>query len=107
MLLFSPTYGSGIYQKILEILQSKDNYLFTIANNIFEEQVSVWEDMADNLFFMHGTGIMHLGFKILKMSEGRFNKDEIEVPLTEEELRTMRSEADTSRKHLIPMIRKI
>ncbi len=107
MLLFSPTYGSGIHQKIVGLLQSKDNYLFTIANNTFEEQVSVWETVADNLFFTHGTGIMHLGFKILRMREGRFYKDEIKVPLTEDELRNIRSEADTSRKHLIPMIRKI
>lgn len=107
MLLFSPTYGAEIHQKIVELLQSNDNFIFTIANNIFEEQIAVWEKMSDNLFFTHGTGIMHLGFKILRMSEGRFSKDEIEVPLTEDELRTMRSEADTSRKHLIPMIRKI
>lgn len=107
MLLFSPTYGLSMHHKIGELLQSQDNYLFTIANNTFDEQVAVWEDMADNLFFTHGTGIMHLGFKILRMCEGRFSKDEIEVPLTENELRSMRSEADTSRKHLIPLIRKI
>lgn len=107
MLLFSPTYGAAIHQKITELLQSGDNYLFTIANNSFEEQVAIWEDMADNLFLMHGTGIMHLGFKILHLRNGHFNKNEIEVPLTEDELRTMRSEADTSRKHLIPLIRKI
>ncbi len=107
MLLFSPTYGAGIHQKIVELLQSNDNYLFTIANNSFEEQIAVWEKIADNLFFMHGTGIMHLGFKILRVSEGRFSKDEVGVQLTEEELSTMRAEADISRKHFIPTIRKI
>ncbi len=107
MLLFSPTYGAGIFQKISTLLQSRGNYLFTIANNTFEEQVTEWESLADNLFFTHGTGIMHLGFKVLKMHSGRFSKEEVGVPLTEDELYTMHSEADTARKHLIPIIRKI
>jgi len=107
MLLFSPTYGAGIHKKISAILQSRENYLFTIANNTFEEQVAEWESMADNLFFTHGTGIMRLGFKVLKLRDGRFNKEEVRVPLTEDELYTMHSEADTARKHLIPIIRKI
>jgi len=107
MLLFSPTYGTEIHQKIGELLQSKDNYLFTIANSTFEEQVVVWEDMADNLFLMHGTGIMHLAFKIIRMRNSQFNNDEVKVPLTEEELRSIRLEAETARKHLIPGIRQI
>lgn len=107
MLLFSPTYGAGIFQKISALLQSRENYLFTIANNTFEEQVTAWESLADNLFFTHGTGIMQLGFKVLKLHSGRFSKDEVGVPLTEDELYTMHSEADTARKHLIPVIRKI
>ena len=89
------------------MLQSRENYLFTIANNTFEKQVAEWESLADNLFFTLGTGIMHLGFKVLKLHSSRFSKEEIGVPLTEDELYTMHSEADTARKHLIPIIRKI
>ena len=107
MLLFSPTYGAGIFKKISTLLQSRENYLFTIANNTFEEQVAEWENRTDNLFFTHGTGIMHLGFKVLKLHRGRFSTEEVRVPLTEDELSTMHSEADTARKHLIPIIRKI
>jgi len=107
MLLFSPTYAAQIHQTIVEILQSKDNYLFTIADNTFEELVSVWDGLADNLFFVHGTGIMQLGLKIIRMNNVSFNKNEVRIPISEKELRTIRAEAEMSRKHLIPMIRKI
>ena len=107
MLLFSKTYGPMIHQKILALLNSSENILFTIANNFFEEQATEWEEMTDNLFYSHSTGIMHLGFKIIKMKEVSFHNNEVEVPLTEDELRNIRAEAEKGRQHLIPMIRKI
>ncbi len=107
MLLFSKTYGSVIHQKILALLNSSENSLFTIANNFFEEQATEWEEMADNLFYSHSTGIMHLGFKIIKMKEVSFHNHEVEVPLTEDELRSIRAEAEKGRQYLIPIIRKI
>lgn len=107
MLLFSKTYGKVIHAKINDLIKSSTHSLFTIANNNFEELAAEWEEAADNLFYSHGTGIMHLAFKIVKMKDVSFKDNEIEVPLTEDELRAIRSEADKSRKHFIPMIRKI
>lgn len=107
ILLFSRTYGESIHKKFLSLIKSAENTLFTISNNVNEEQAEEWEDAADNLFFSHGKGIMQLGFKIEKMKEVAFSGKEVDVPLSEDELRSMRSEADKSRKHLIPMIRKI
>lgn len=107
ILLFSETYGEAIHKKFLALIKSKENTLFTISNNTNEKQAAQWEEAADNLFFTHGKGIMHLGFKIEKMSDVAFTDKEVDVPLTEHELRSMRSEADKSRKHLIPIIRKI
>lgn len=107
ILLFSRTYGEEIHKKFLALMMSDENTLFTISNNSNEEQAAQWEEAADNLFFTHGKGIMQLGFKIEKMDNVAFSDEEVNVPLTEDELRSMRSEADKSRKHLIPMIRKI
>ena len=107
ILLFSRTYGEAIHKKFLSLMKSDENTLFTISNNSNEEQAAQWEEAADNLFFTHGKGIMHLGFKIERMNHVAFSDEEIDIPLTEDELRSMRSEADKSRKHLIPMIRKI
>ena len=107
MLLFSKTYGQLIHKKILALLNNNHNTLFTISNNIFEEQVAKWEKAADNLIFSHGTGIMHLALKILKMKSVSFKKNEVEVPISEDELNSIRSEAEKARKHFIPMIRKI
>ncbi len=107
MLLFSPTFSVSIHQKIKKIVQSGENYLFTIANNTFNEQATVWENEADNLFATHVTGIMRLGFRVLRLCKGDFNTNETAVPITENELRRIRLEADAARKNLIPMLRKI
>lgn len=107
MLLFSPSYGLSIYQKIKELLQARNNYLFTIANNIFEDQAASWENTADNLFVSRVKGIMKLGFKVVKMRSGAFNTSETTIPLSEEELRAIRAAADAARKNLIPVLRKI
>ncbi len=108
MLLFSKTYADQIHRKIIDLLIDTDlNTMFTITNNIFEEQAHEWENAADNLFLCQGAGIMRLTFRILKMKDGEFIKDEMEVPLTEEELYNIRMEAEKARKHFIPMIRKI
>ena len=107
MLLFSATYGQTVYQKILNLLKSGQNVLFTISDNVLEEQAEQWEEAADNVFYSHGTGIMRLAFRIEKMKKVNFKKEEVEVPLSEDELYSDRSEAEQARMNLIPVIRKI
>ena len=107
MLLFSETYGHTVHKKIVKILQSELNTLFTISNNVMEEQTEEWENAADNVFYTHGTGIMHLAFKIVKMKETSFSNEEVEVPLSEDELYSIRTEAEQARMNLIPIIRRI
>jgi len=107
MLLFSATYGQMIHQKVLDLLKSGQNMLFTISDNVLEEQTERWEEAADNVFYSHGIGIMRLAFRIEKMKNVDFKKDEVEVPLSEDELSSVRSEAEQARMNLIPMIRKI
>lgn len=107
MLLFSATYGQVMHQKILQLLRSEQNSLFTISNNVTEEQTEEWENAADNVFYTHGTGIMHLAFKIVKMKETSFSNEEVEVPLSEDELYSIRTEAEQARMNLIPIIRRI
>ncbi len=107
MLLFSATYGQVVHQKILNLLQSGQNTMFTISNNILEEQIDAWEKAADNVFYTHGTGIMHLAFRIVKMKNTRFSDEEVQIPLSEDELYSIRTEAERARMNLIPIIRKI
>jgi len=107
MLLFSKTYNTKIHKKLLNKIDNGDNCLFTIANNTFEKQISKWEKTAHNLTYSHSNGKNHLGFKIVRMDDVLFKKDEVEIPLSEEEMSSIRLEANKARKHLIPVIKEI
>jgi len=107
ILFFSPTYGEAIYQTVLKTVQGKEHCLFTISNTIFEEKMARLEQAADNLFFTHSEKIMELHLNIARLRQLKFSGEDIRVPLREEELYSMRSEAEKMRKHLIPLLRKI
>ncbi len=107
MLLFSPTYGQTVFNKIRSLLASDWHSLFTISNNVFEDRMQLLETECDNLFASHGFGQMRLAFRVEKMKGVSFKPEEKEVPLSEEALRNIRTEAEKARKHLIPEIRKM
>ncbi|MGD9898551.1 MAG: hypothetical protein AB7T22_05435 [Calditrichaceae bacterium] len=107
MLLFSKSYNQAIHDKFLEIIGGGENCMFTVATNTFEDQISQWENKADNLFYSRSTDQMRLGFSILRLKDNSYRSDEVEVPLTEDELVSIRAEANKARKHLIPVIKQI
>ncbi len=107
MLLFSKTYGNAIYQYLMSQVEAGKNNLYTIANTVFEDEMNAMEKAAKNLFYTHSEGILHLKFQIYKMAGVSFSKDEVSVPLTEEQLHNVRMEAEKARQNLIPVIRKI
>jgi hypothetical protein len=107
MLLFSKTYGKAIYQYLTEQVTHAKNNLYTIANTVFEDEMDALEKAAKNLFYTHSEGILHLKFQIRKMVGVSFSKEEVPVPLTEEELHNVRMEAEKARQNLIPIIRNI
>ena len=107
ILLFSPTYRQQVFAKLREIIQSEENSLFTISNNVFEDKMQQLEQAADNLIFTHAGQNMELHLRIERMRDVPFSKEEVVVPLSEHELRSMRSEAERMRKHLIPLLKSI
>jgi archaellum biogenesis ATPase FlaH len=107
ILLFSPTHQQEIFQKLMEIVKSGQNSLFTVGNNVFEDKMQALEEAADNLIFTHSGEHMELHLRIERMKDVPFSKDDVVVPLSEHELRSMRSEAEKMRKHLIPLLKKI
>ena len=74
---------------------------------MFQEDIKQLENAADNLIFARTERPMRLHIRIERMKDVIFDKQEIEVPLSEQELRNLRSEAEQARKHLIPLISKI
>ena len=107
ILLFSPTYGESVFQRILKIVESGTFSLFTISNTVFEEKMNRLEQAAQNLIFTYTEKIMEMYLKVERMKDVPYKKEAIRVPLNEEEIRHMRAEAEKMRKQLIPMLRKI
>lgn len=106
LLLFSETYRKDIVRKIKTVLQ-KENCIFSVSTNIFSDEVLVLENSADNLMFARAEKPMKLFFRIDRMKDVSFLPDEVRVPLSEHELRSIRVEAEAARKHLIPIIKRI
>lgn len=107
ILLFSPTYSAALFQVVLKMVRDHEHCLFTVSNNVFEDKMGQLEAAADNLMFTHSEKIMELHLNISRMKGVPFSEEDIRVPLTEDELRKMRSEAERMRQDLIPAIRKI
>jgi len=107
ILFFSPTYGGPIYQTIYNTVKGNKNCMFSVSNNVFQDRMERLESTAANLMFTHSEKVMELHLEIARIKGVEFSKRDIVVPLDEEKLIHMRSEADRMRKHLIPMIRKI
>lgn len=109
LLLFSRTYGEKILEKLRGVIKGDKTktYLFTVSTTAHREKIRVLENAADNLMFTRTEKPMKLFLKIIRMKDVPFSKNEIEVPLKTEDLRTIKNLAEKSRTNLIPMIARI
>jgi KaiC/GvpD/RAD55 family RecA-like ATPase len=110
LLLFSPTYGKEILEKIKSMIQcnSKFTLLFSTSTSANKEEIKKLENLADNLIITRIDPTTHkLYLQIERMKNVPFINDEIEVPFSPEILLNMKEIADRSRKRIIPLISKI
>jgi len=107
MLLFSKTYGLIVFNKYLTMAKEKRHSLFSFSNNIFADKMHKIENAADNVIYVHGTGVMRLSLKIMRMREVPFIKDEIQTPLSEELISRHLKTIQKMRQTFIPLIKKI
>jgi len=110
LLLFSPTYGEEILEKVKKLFSEPQNesYLFSTSTTAKEEQILELENASENLITTWSEKSTHkLFMKIEKMKGVPFSKEEIEVPFPEETLQEVKEVADHSRKRVIPQIMKI
>jgi hypothetical protein len=107
MLLYSKTYGTAIFNKYLTMVKDGQHYLFGLSNNVFPQKMHKIENASDNIIYVHGTGIMRLGLKIMKMKEVPFGQKEIETPHTEELISMHLRTIQKRRQTFVPIIRKI
>ena len=110
LLLFSPTYGKEILEKIKSVMRqnSKFTLLFSTSTSAKKEEIKKLENLADHLIITRSDSETHkLYLQIGRMKNVPFINDEIEVPFSPEIILDIKEIADRSRKRIIPLISKL
>jgi KaiC/GvpD/RAD55 family RecA-like ATPase len=110
LLLFSPTYGRGILNKIKTTAQGEKThtYLFSASTTVKAEEIAELEAVVDNLIMTHSTRQpFRLYMQIERVGGCAFLPEEIEVPFSGDVLTRVKEIADHSRKRVIPLVSKL
>ncbi len=109
LLLFSDLYKEKLLSDLTEILQyDKDrSYFFAVSTSALAADIEKLEEAADNLMFTRMQESMKLYFRIERMKNARFKKDEVNVPISEDMFREISKIAEASRKRLIKEIKSV
>jgi len=110
LLLFSPTYGDAIFEKIKEtiITNTDKTYLFSVSTSAKINEIAQLEKMADNLILSRSEKEpFRLYMKIIRLKGVHFNPAEIQVPISSEILTHIKEMADHSRGKVLPTILKM
>ena len=110
LLLFSPTYGNAILNKIKEtILSDKSGtYIFSVSTSAKAEEISEIENAADNLILSRAEKQpFRLFMKVIRMKGVKFNSNEVAIPVSPKILKEIKKTAEHSRKIVIPAISKL
>lgn len=110
LLLFSPTYGEAILEKMKSAVQGdkRYTYLFSASTTAKEEKIAELEVLADHLIMTRGEKQpFRLYMKIDRIKGAKFFRDEIQVPFSEEQLMNTKEIAEHSRKKVIPLISRL
>ncbi len=109
LLLFSPTYGDLIFEKIKSTIVSNTDktYLFSVSTSAKAEEISQLEEIADNLILSRSENTpFQLFMKVLKMRDVSYNSAEVQVPISTKILEHIKEMADHSRSKVLPAILK-
>lgn len=110
LLLFSPTYGDVIFEKVKNIVLSNTDktYLFSVSTSAKAEKISQLEKIADNLIFSYSEKKpFRLFMKVLKIAGLPYDSEEVQIPISSETLNHIKEMANHSRSKILPAISKI
>ena len=109
LLLFSPTYKNDAIENLMNIIKNDKSktYLFSVSTSAFADEIKLWEEAADNLMYTRMEKPMRLFFKIIKMKEVKFSREEMQVPISKEMLGEIKETAEATRERIIPEIMNI
>jgi ParB-like chromosome segregation protein Spo0J len=83
------------------------SYFFAVSTSALAGEIKELEDVADNLMFTRMEEGMKLYFRIERMKNTDFLKDEVNVPISEDMLVEISKVAEASRKRLIKEIKNV
>jgi len=110
LLLFSPTFGDAILDKIKETITTNTDktYLISVSTSAKRKEIKELEELADNLILSTSEKKpFRLYMRILRMKDVAFIPDKIQVPISPETLTHMKGIADHSKGKVMPAIQKI
>ncbi len=110
LLLFSPTYGAAILEKMKATMGNEQpyTYLLSASTTAKGEEIAELEAVADNLIMTHSTKKpFRLYMQIERMKNVPFLPEEIQVPFAANVLTGVKEIADHSRQRVIPLISKL
>jgi KaiC/GvpD/RAD55 family RecA-like ATPase len=109
LLLFSPTYGELIFNKIKETLKRNTHltYIISVSTSAKKDEIAQLEEMADNLIVSHNEKEpFRLYMRIERLKAGHFEHNEIQIPVSADTLNHIKEMANHSRAHVLPAILK-
>jgi len=109
LLLFSPTYGDAILEKIKSTIASNTTktYIFSVSTSAKAKEISQLEEIADNLILSRSEKKpFRLFMKVLKMRDVSYISEEVQVPISPKTLDYIKEIADHSRNKILPAILK-
>lgn len=110
LLLFSPTYGTAILEKMKATTHEGKNraYLFSASTTAKAEAIAELEAVVDHLIMTRSTkSPFQLFMQLERITGAAFMPDEILVPIAADLLTDVKEVADHSRKRVIPLVSKL
>lgn len=111
LLLFSPTYGKAILEKIKRVMTTEKQgrtYLFSASTTAKAEEIAELEAVAENLMFTRAEKApFRLFLRVARAKGVPFVDEEIEVPIPSGVLLEVKEVADHSRKRVIPQVSRL
>ena len=110
LLLFSPTYGKAILEKMKSpsVEGTACTFLFSASTTAKAEAIAELEAVVDNLIMTRSTkSPFQLYMQIERVKGVPFNSEEIQVPFQAALLADVKEIADHSRQRVIPQISKL
>lgn len=109
LLLFSPTYGELIFNKIKETLKQNTHltYVISVSTSAKKEEIAQLEEMADNLIVSRSEKEpFRLYMSIERLKARHFKHNEIQIPVSADTLHHIKEMANHSRAKVLPAILK-